>query len=250
MIDHSLAEGNSYLHQIDPRIRILIAVLFSCLMSVAQQLSTLALSLGFALLITLPLASHFFQILKKIFRFNAFILLFWIFLPLTMSSEPILLFERVVLSKDGIWLALILTFKMNTLFLIMITMITTIPISHLGASLQRLYVCKKFIVLLLFTYRYIFILAQEFQTLRIAARLRGFQPSTNLYTYRTYANMVGTLLIRSIKKAEQVQQAMLCRGFFGTFHSLEMDELDAKDWICFVFALHLLALLGVTEWIR
>lgn len=250
MIDHSLSEGNSFLHQIDPRIRILIAVLFSCLMSVAQQQSTLVLSLGFALLITLPLASHFFQLLNKIFRLNAFIVLFWIFLPFTMSSDLFLLFERVPLSKDGIWLAWILTLKMNTLFLIMITMIATIPISHLGASLQRLYVGKKFIILLLFTYRYIFILAQEFQTLRIAARLRGFQPATNLYTYRTYANMVGTLLIRSIKKAEQLQQAMLCRGFSGTFHSLEMGEMDTKDWICFGFALHLLALLGVIEWIR
>ncbi|MFP4657714.1 MAG: energy-coupling factor transporter transmembrane component T family protein, partial [Desulfonatronovibrionaceae bacterium] len=42
-------------------------------------------------------------------------------------------------------------------------------------------------------------------------------PGTNMRTYKTFAHIVGMILIRSFERAERVQQAMLCRGFSGRF---------------------------------
>ena len=71
------------------------------------------------------------------------------------------------------------------------------------------------------TYRYVFVLEQEYQRLMRAVKIRGFQPATNLHTYRTYAYVVGMLFVRAAERAERVQQAMLCRGFKRKFYCLQ-----------------------------
>jgi cobalt/nickel transport system permease protein len=81
--------------------------------------------------------------------------------------------------------------------------------------------------LLLFTYRYIYVFEQEFRRLVQAMKIRGFRPRTNLHTYRSYAYLAAMLLVRSFDRAERVFQAMLCRGFNGTFYSLRTFLLAA-----------------------
>ncbi|MBF0288223.1 MAG: cobalt ECF transporter T component CbiQ [SAR324 cluster bacterium] len=249
MIEDSFLDGNSIIHNMDPRLRIIIAFIFSFLISISQQLPTLLLGLTVAILISFPVYWSNHRIQKKIIFVNKFILLFWIFLPLTMDGQPIVLLGGLIVSKEGIWLAAILTLKMNVLLLVLTSLVVTIPISLLGKALQSLKLPDKLVVLLLFTYRYIFILEQEFRTLQVAAKLRGFEPATNLHTYRTYAHMTGMLLVRSITKAKQLQQAMVCRGFTGRFHSLSDMALKSVDWMWLGFFICCIAGLGGVEWI-
>jgi cobalt/nickel transport system permease protein len=51
------------------------------------------------------------------------------------------------------------------------------------------------------------------------------------------------LLVRTLERAERVHQAMLCRGFQGTFHSLAIFSVRREDWL-FAF-LMLLAMIGL-----
>jgi cobalt/nickel transport system permease protein len=83
--------------------------------------------------------------------------------------------------------------------------------------------------LLLFTYRYIYVFEQEYRRLVQAMKIRGFQPRTNLHTYRSYAYLAAMLLVRSFDRAERVFQAMLCRGFNGTFYSLRTFSWQRRD---------------------
>jgi cobalt/nickel transport system permease protein len=48
-------------------------------------------------------------------------------------------------------------------------------------------------------------------------KARAFRPAFSLHTYRSYANLVGMLLVRSVDRAERVHAAMLCRGYTGRF---------------------------------
>ena len=93
-------------------------------------------------------------------------------------------------------------------------------VATLGHTLARLRLPQKLIVLLLLTYRYVFVLDQEYQRLKRAADIRGFRPGTNLHSYRTYAYLVGMLLVRASARARRVYLAMCCRGFNGRFHTL------------------------------
>ena len=76
--------------------------------------------------------------------------------------------------------------------------------------------------------------------MRKAMQARGFKPTTNTHTYRSYAWLVGMLLVKSWDRAERVNDAMRCRGFRGRFYSLTEFTAKPTDTIflvaCILFA--------------
>jgi cobalt/nickel transport system permease protein len=90
---------------------------------------------------------------------------------------------------------------------------------------------EKIVRLLLMTYRYVFVIEQEYLRLIRATKIRGFRPGTNMNTYRTYAYVVGMLLVRAAARADRVHQAMLCRGFRGKFYSLQEFQMGSASWM-------------------
>ncbi len=96
----------------------------------------------------------------------------------------------------------------------------------------------------LFTYRYIFVIEQEYARLVRALKVRGFKARTDMHTYRTVANLFGVLLIRSFDRAERVYKAMLCRGFQGRFHTLSLLSSTPRDYGFLLIMLTLMALLA------
>jgi cobalt/nickel transport system permease protein len=98
------------------------------------------------------------------------------------------------------------------------------------------------------TYRYIFVIEQEYKRLLRAAKIRGFQPGTNLNTYRTYSYVIGMLFVRSAARAERVHQAMLCRGFKGKFYSLQEFQTGRAGWLFSIIMTVLVIGLALMEW--
>src|SRR5262249_17579757 len=88
--------------------------------------------------------------------------------------------------------------------------------------------------LILLSYRYVFVLADEFARLRIALRVRGYRNRANRHSYRTVGHVTGTLLVRSQERAERVEQAMRCRGFDGRFRSLAVFRTTVGDVVFFI----------------
>jgi cobalt/nickel transport system permease protein len=132
-------------------------------------------------------------------------------------------------------LAAQITLKSNAIVLAFMALVATMPFSTVGHALHWLRVPDKVVHLMLMTYRYIFVLEQEYQRLSRAARIRGFQPGTNLHTYRTYAYLVGMLFVRAIDRAERVRRAMICRGFKRKFYSLQDFKAGAGSVIFLIF---------------
>ena len=89
---------------------------------------------------------------------------------------------------------------------------------------------------------------EEFRRLVQAMKIRGFQPRTNLHTYRSYAYLAAMLLVRSYDRADRVFQAMLCRGFHGTFYSLRIFSWQRRDWWFLGTSMPALAVLLYLEW--
>ena len=121
----------------------------------------------------------------------------------------------------------------------------TIAVQDLGPAMQQLKIPNKLCHILLFTYRYIFVIHQEYMTMRQAMTARGFKPRTNRHTYRSYAWLVGMLLVKSWDRAERVHGAMRCRGFLGRFYTLTEFTTHPKDYlflaVCLLFALGIAA---------
>jgi cobalt/nickel transport system permease protein len=142
-------------------------------------------------------------------------------IPFTFPGEALFRIGPLSAAREGVELAAQITLKSNAIVLAFMAMVATMPFATAGHALHRLRVPDKIVHLLLMTYRYIFVLEQEYLRLARAAAIRGFRPGTNLHTYRTYAYLVGMLLVKAMDRADRVRWAMLCRGFKRTFHSLQ-----------------------------
>jgi cobalt/nickel transport system permease protein len=92
------------------------------------------------------------------------------------------------------------------------------------------------------------LIVDEYGRLADAMKVRGFRPGTNRHTYRTYANMLGALLVRSHDKAARVYEAMVCRGFSGRFPTLKETRLRRVDVAAATAIVAFTAALVVVEW--
>jgi cobalt/nickel transport system permease protein len=161
------------------------------------------------------------EVFKRLLVVNGLVMFIWAVIPFTFPGEPLFRLGPFVAARQGVDLAAQITLKSNAIVLAFMALVATMPFATAGHALHRLQVPDKIVHLLLMTYRYIFVLEQEYQRLVRAARIRGFQPGTNLHTYRTYAYLVGMLFVRAVDRAERVRWAMLCRGFKRKFYSLQ-----------------------------
>ena len=242
------AEGASLAHRLDPRGKIVVAALFSILMAVAKTYAVALSGLVLALVLPGPGAAppeksggpaaggeqlHF--------------------LPLagpapTYPGDAVWHFGPLAVTRQGLPYTGLITLKSNAIIIALMALIATVPIVTLGQALHNLKLPDKLCHLLLFTYRYLYVFEQEFHRLTQAMKIRGFRPRTNLHTYRSYAYLAAMLLVRSFDRAERVFAAMRCRGFHGTFYSLQTFSWQRRDRIFLAASLLVLTGLLYLEW--
>ena len=247
-IAEPFSEGVSLAHRLDPRGKIVVAVLFAVLIAVAKTFAValvgLALALVFLALARLPLK----KVLVRLLVVNSFIFFLWLVLPFTYPGEAVWHWGPLTATRQGLAYAGLITVKSNAIIIALIALIATAPIVTLGQALRRLRLPDKLCHLLLFTYRYIYVFEQEYRRLVLAMKIRGFRPRTDLHTYRSYAYLAAMLLVRSFDRAERVFAAMRCRGFQGTFYSLRTFTWQRRDGIFLAGSLLILAALLCLEW--
>lgn len=124
----------------------------------------------------------------------------------------------------------------------------TMPVFTMGRAMNYLRVPSKLVQLFIFTYRYIHTIYREFFRLKDALDIRGFIPKTNIHTYRTYAYLIGMLIVKSHDRAERVHAAMLCRGFNGKFFDLTEFSIKKNDLIFLVLFSLYLSIIILLQW--
>jgi len=231
MIENTLAQGSSPIHRLDPRIRIIVSFFLSITAAVCDNLiialGYLIISLALTLSARLPVK----VLAKRLKPLFWFLLMFWIFLPLTFKGDIIFQYGWVSVSLPGILLSARITLKSIAILLIFSSLIATMPVASLGAGLHLLKVPDKMVFMLLMTHRYIDVIQGEYLRLLRAARFRGFKPGTNLHSYKTYAYLAGMLFVRASFRARRVYQAMLCRGFQEKFHTLDVYPPNGLNYL-------------------
>lgn len=229
MIEEQFAYGTSAIHTLDPRAKVMAATIFSIVIAISRHVETLVVALPVAcvllILARLPLGA----VIKRLAAINVFVMFLWLFIPFSVPGEPLFTLLGLSGSREGVNMALLITLKSNAIIIAFTALIATTPVPDLGHALRKLRVPDKLGWLLIFTYRHIFLIAQEYDRLHSAMKIRGFIPRTNLHTYRAYASLVGMVLVRSWERSERVYHAMLCRGFNGSFKSLNGFTFTHRD---------------------
>lgn len=181
--------------------------------------------------------------LRRLAGIALFVGFFVIWFPLLDSRDPAWRMGPVRLSLPGLEQAILILAKSLAISGLLLMLWVTTPLDATLKAAHSLGMPGLLIHLVWLTYRYLFLLADEFARIRLAVRMRGFQGSMNRHTYRTIGHVTGTLLVRSQERAERVSQAMRCRGFDGTFRTLTQFHTQPGDVVGFLLLTVLLAFL-------
>lgn len=247
MISEELAQGDSFIHRLDPGVRVVCALVVSFALALSEQFGVLGLYLVFALALVALASLGAGAVLKRLKPLLLFVFMIWVILPFTYEGEPLLRLGPLTMTRPGVELCLRITIKSVSILMVFIALLATMTVATLGQALHRLRVPDKLVFLLLMTYRYIAVIQEEYQRLLRAARFRGFVPGTNIRSYRTYAYLAGMLFVRASLRAGRVHNAMLCRGFSGTFRSLDAPLSNRLNPVFMTGVSALTLLLVVTE---
>ena len=225
----TFSTSSSSLHRLDARVKLLAGLALVVVIALCRTFPTACAGLILALLLVLGAHLNLKMVSKRLLLVNGFVLFLWFTLPLTYPGAMVFALGPLEFSREGILMAALITVKTNATVLILISLVATSSLAALGQALVRLRVPTKLCLLLLFSYRYIFVIHQEYLRLVRAARLRCFKATTNLHTYRTTGYLFGMTLIKSHHRAQRVKQAMALRGFQGQFHTLYESPVGKNE---------------------
>jgi len=210
-----LAAKDSPLTRIDARVRIVAAVMLATVIAIVGTVESAVAGLFIGLVLVILARIPVRVAVRGLIPANVLFLFLCVSLAFTYPGE-----RWYALSTDGLARGGFIAVKGNAVLLTTMALLSAGRVAELAQALRSLGIPRKIVLLLAYTYRQLFIVADEFGRLRDAARARCFAPGMNLHTYRTYAYLVGQTVVRAYDRAERVQRAMVARGFQGTLHTL------------------------------
>ncbi|WP_456437029.1 cobalt ECF transporter T component CbiQ [Desulfurobacterium sp.] len=228
-MENKLAEGKTLLHRLDPRVKIIVFLMFAVSCALSSSISFLFFSSLFILLMGFVVRHDLTKALKSLIFADSFLIFLIITMLFTYDKGSSIKLGIVHFYPEGLKYGAFLFFKSNVILLFMLFLLATSTVFEIAHALHHLKVPPKLVQILFFTFRYIHVIRDEYRRLLKAAVARGFKPGTNIHTYKTYGYIVANLIIRSYFKADRIYKAMLCRGFKGEFPVYHHFHLEKKD---------------------
>ncbi len=148
-------------------------------------------------------------LVRRLALFLPFVLVLSISLPASQGFET------------GWTLMVRILFRSTLAFITVLWLVNVMPFGQLLATLRGLRVPDVLTATLAFMYRYIFVLWDELDKMRVARRARTFGEGSLWFRWKTSAQLIGMLLIRAMERAERVHGAMCARGWDGKVRSLD-----------------------------
>jgi len=164
MIEEPFASGSSFLHRRDPRIKLIGAACISLVLALSTSFLTAVtgcILTGFLLILSQPNPK---RIVQRILGVNVFTLFLLITLPFTYGSNEATSWFHF--SQDGLRMATLIALKSNAILFCFLALLATSSTVSLGHSLEKLGMPRKLTFLLLFSYRQLFIIHQEYKRLQ------------------------------------------------------------------------------------
>ena len=250
-------EANSRLHRLDPRVKVVVAVLFILSNALlpdgawvafglswivllwANQLSSLGVDFSFRRsFIALPFA---LAAVSAIFSPLGTSLAEWHLGPLTLipTDYGLVKFGSILLRS---WLSV----------QVAILLVATTRFPDMIHAFEHLRVPTVLTMVVSFLYRYLFVLSDEVLRLLRARQSRsasvpGYKSGRSVFwRARVTGSMAGQLFLRSYERSDRIYNAMLARGYTGQLRTLNPHVMKAGDWAFAVLAILILLLLQLT----
>ena len=246
--------GNSFIHRLDPRSKILLSVFFIVAIFVASNTVAFVAMAAFTLHLVL-ISGISFKIILKSLKPIVFILIFTTLISIFMTTgegDPIVSFWIIKIYKEGIIRAIFMSLRVIVLIIgtSMFLTYTTSPISLTDGIESLLKPLKKigvpvhlFAMMMTIALRFIPTLVEETEKIMNAQKSRGADFSSGGLIKRAKAliPILVPLFVSSFKRAEELATAMECRCYRGDKNRTKYVELKYKPidfcWLFFSLTL-------------
>jgi cobalt/nickel transport system permease protein len=109
-------------------------------------------------------------------------------------------------------------------------LVATTPMTELAAALDILRVPRMLVLVIQFLYRYLFVISEQAQHMRLAALSRSGTRRGVRSRFHAAAGALGVLFVRSWERADGIYSAMLARGFRGQMHPVTRPHFHRADY--------------------
>lgn len=247
--------GNSVIHKIDPRVKILLIIAYIVFLFVANNF----VSLGFMVLVTVAIVlltkipvKMYFKGLKAIM----FIILFTSVLNMFYGSgEPIWQWGFLKITLNGISNAVFISIRIVALIFISCVLTYTTSPTDLTDALERLMKpltvfhikVHEIVMMMTIALRFVPTLLEETDKIMNAQKARGANMDSGGLIKRVKAMMpvLVPLLVSSFNRAYELAVAMECRCYRGGAGRTRMKVLKAETKDAVAVAVSVFVLAGV-----
>jgi cobalt/nickel transport system permease protein len=234
------AYQDSAIHRLDSRVKFIVVLVFTAVVISLPRTSVSILAcyaIGpFTILVWAKVPLKF--VFKHILIISPFILVLALSFPLYDRTSSSVAFGPFIWHISVGWMrCFTILGKFVVTMLALMALVSTTRFNDLLAGLQKLGFPGLLVIQLGFLYRYIFVLvdrAHHILRARAGRKLRslGFKNEIN-----TATSMIGSLLVRSIETAENINIAMQARGFDGTWQTLTRLKIRRCDILFVIISL-------------
>jgi cobalt/nickel transport system permease protein len=248
--------GDSIVHDLDPRVKVVVTILFviSTVALPDGAWLAFALSWGLVLLVTAAAGLRMGYLLKRSlvalpFALAAITMIF------SLPGRPLFVAQigpwHLTASDAGLirFLSVILRSWLSVQMAILLTATTRFP--DLMHALRHLRVPNLIVAIVSFMFRYLFVLLDEAARLmrareaRSARLVAGRGGGSITWHARVTGNMTGQLFLRSYERSDRIYSAMLARGFQGRFITANPHVMQCRDWVSAVLGAFALVVVQV-----
>jgi cobalt/nickel transport system permease protein len=159
-------------------------------------------------------------------------------LPLSTTGTAIFNIAGYPFTREGLEHAFLILVRGTTAIILVVVMLGSMRFDTTIKALYMLKVPPILVQMLMFTYRYIFVIIDEYRRMWKAVTSKGFSPKTNRYGLSILGNLIGMLILKSYDRAERVYRAMVAKGYTGSNPAtLTTFEMKTKDYVTGISAI-------------
>ena len=247
-------ESDSRLHRLDPRVKVVVTVLFILSNALLPDGAWTAFGLAWIFLLW---ANHLSSLGVDFSFRRSFLALPFALAAISAIFSPIgnplaewHLGPLVLIPTDfGLikFFSILVRSWLSVQAAILLVATTRFP--DMIHAFEHLHVPKILTTIVAFLYRYLFVLTDEVMRLlrardaRSAASPASRSGRSVLWRAKVAGNMAGQLFLRSYERSDRIYNAMLARGYTGQLRTLNPHVMKSSDWVFVIFFVILILLL-------
>lgn len=239
------ADGDSLFHTWDPRLKIVSLVIYCFFVSAIHTIYAALVALSISLLALVASRLPWERTLRRLKSMSGFLGMFLVLLPFTVrgsAGETLIIFgglERFPFHVSGFWTAAVIVLKATSIALLMDPVFSTAPFPVTLQALSTLGIPLVICQMVVLSHRYVHLFLAEIKRMYRAMQVRGFHNQPTLQSIQALGNFLGMVIVRSFDRTQRVYEAMMSRGYSGSFPTFVTFRSTPSDWHKTIFWLGL-----------